>query len=83
MMDLLFLLSTLPSKMLVEKIMFHENLECTVLEVKAIEGLGTTMDVIVVNGRIKVCALPCNLKHTYCLSLALAITHLSPVSRFL
>mmetsp|Transcript_16381 Transcript_16381/g.39083 ORF Transcript_16381/g.39083 Transcript_16381/m.39083 type:complete len:998 (+) Transcript_16381:1-2994(+) len=53
MMDLLFLLSTLPSKMLVEKIMFHENLECTVLEVKAIEGLGTTMDVIVVNGRIK------------------------------
>jgi hypothetical protein len=23
--------------------MYHENLECTVLEVKAIEGLGTTM----------------------------------------
>jgi translation initiation factor 5B len=53
MMDLLYLLSTLPAKMLVDKIMFHENLECTVLEVKAIEGLGTTMDVIVVNGRIK------------------------------
>jgi translation initiation factor 5B len=30
MMDLLFLLSTLPSKMLTEKIMYHENLECTV-----------------------------------------------------
>jgi len=53
MMDLLYLLSTLPAKMLVDKIMYHENLECTVLEVKAIEGLGTTMDVIVVNGRIK------------------------------
>jgi len=53
MMDLLFLLSTLPSKMLTDKIMYHENLECTVLEVKAIEGLGTTMDVIVVNGRIR------------------------------
>ena len=53
MMDLLYLLCDLPAKMLVDKIMFHENLECTVLEVKAIEGLGTTMDVIVVNGRIK------------------------------
>jgi len=53
MMDLLYLLCDLPAKMLVDKIMFHENLECTVLEVKAIEGLGTTMDVIVVNGRIR------------------------------
>jgi len=53
MMDLLYLLSTLPAKMLVDKIMYHENLECTVLEVKAIEGLGTTMDLIVVNGRLK------------------------------
>uniref|UniRef100_A0A7S4P4S0 Eukaryotic translation initiation factor 5B n=1 Tax=Guillardia theta TaxID=55529 RepID=A0A7S4P4S0_GUITH len=53
MMDLLFLLSTLPAKMLIDKIMYHENLECTVLEVKAIEGLGTTMDVIVVNGKLK------------------------------
>ena len=53
MMDLLFLLTTLPSKMLVDQIMYHENLESTVLEVKAIEGLGTTMDVILVNGRLK------------------------------
>jgi len=53
MMDLLFLLSTLPAKMLIDKIMYHDNLECTVLEVKAIEGLGTTMDVIVVNGKLK------------------------------
>lgn len=52
MMDLLFLLTTLPSRMLVDKIMYHENLECTVLEVKAIEGLGTTMDVVVVNGDV-------------------------------
>lgn len=32
---------------------FSRIAQCTVLEVKAIEGLGTTMDVVVVNGRLQ------------------------------
>lgn len=31
----------------------HDNFSCTIMEVKKIEGLGTTIDVILVNGRIK------------------------------
>lgn len=39
---------------LTEKIMYmRELLECTVLEVKAIDGLGMTIDVIIVNGYLK------------------------------
>ena len=32
----------------------REEFECTVLEVKVIEGLGTTIDVVLVNGLLKV-----------------------------
>ena len=32
----------------------HDVFDCTVLEVKVIEGLGTTIDVVLVNGLIKV-----------------------------
>jgi len=35
------------------KIQYSEELQCTVLEVKAIEGRGTTIDVILTNGRLK------------------------------
>lgn len=43
-----------PQERLTEKIMFMPDLlECTVLEVKAIDGLGMTIDVIIVNGRLK------------------------------
>ena len=51
--DLLYMLSHLTYKMLGEKLWYSPALQCTVLEVKTIEGLGTTCDVILVNGRIK------------------------------
>lgn len=33
--------------------MFCEEVQCTVLEVKKLEGLGSTVDVVLVNGRLK------------------------------
>ncbi|CBN80114.1 EIF5B, eukaryotic translation initiation factor 5B [Ectocarpus siliculosus] len=52
--DLLLWLVRLTQERLTEKIMFMPDLlECTVLEVKAIDGLGMTIDVIIVNGRLK------------------------------
>lgn len=38
---------------LAKRLMFSEELQATVLEVKAIPGLGTTIDVILVNGYIR------------------------------
>lgn len=62
--DLLVLLITLTQKMMSEDLRYlSDQLECTVLEVKVIEGLGTTIDVILSNGllregdRIAVCGL--------------------------
>ena len=46
-----------------QRLMFISELQCTVLEVKVIEGLGTTIDVVLVNGvlhegdQIVVCGL--------------------------
>ncbi|KAJ4963407.1 hypothetical protein NE237_023346 [Protea cynaroides] len=48
--DLLLLLVQWTSKTMVEKLMFSEEVQCTVLEVKVVEGLGTTIDVVLVNG---------------------------------
>ncbi|KAJ1995365.1 eukaryotic translation initiation factor 5B [Coemansia spiralis] len=61
--DLLALLVGLTQQRMSDQLMYLSELECTVLEVKVIEGLGTTIDVILSNGvlnegdRIVVCGL--------------------------
>ncbi|KAI7861414.1 P-loop containing nucleoside triphosphate hydrolase protein [Spinellus fusiger] len=61
--DMLNLLINLTQSRMSEKLMYVTELECTVLEVKVIEGLGTTIDVVLVNGwlhegdKIVVCGL--------------------------
>ncbi len=42
-----------PQEMMSGKLMFLSELQCTVLEVKMIEGLGTTVDVVLVNGILR------------------------------
>ncbi|KAJ3392874.1 hypothetical protein HDU84_003358 [Entophlyctis sp. JEL0112] len=51
--DLLHLLVDLTQNRLTERLMYLSELECTVLEVKVIEGLGTTIDVILSNGVLR------------------------------
>lgn len=48
--DLLLLLVQWTQKTMVEKLTFSNEVQCTVLEVKVIEGHGTTIDVVLVNG---------------------------------
>ena len=61
--DLLKLLVSLTQERMTNKLMYLSEVECTVLEVKVIEGLGTTIDVILSNGvlregdRIVLCGL--------------------------
>lgn len=61
--DLLHLLIKLTQERMSDSLMYLSELECTVLEVKVIEGLGTTIDVVISNGvlhesdRIVVCGL--------------------------
>lgn len=50
--DLLLLLVQLTQSKMSEKLTFISSLQATVLEVKQIEGLGTTIDVVLVNGVI-------------------------------
>ncbi|KAI5781475.1 hypothetical protein EDC01DRAFT_784380 [Geopyxis carbonaria] len=51
--DMLKLLMDLTQQRMAEKLMYISSLECTVLEVKVIEGLGTTIDVILSNGILR------------------------------
>jgi translation initiation factor 5B len=51
--DVLMLLVQMAQRKLVDKLMWHANLEASVLEVKAIDGLGMTVDVLVVNGYLR------------------------------
>ncbi|KWU47625.1 hypothetical protein RHOSPDRAFT_7210, partial [Rhodotorula sp. JG-1b] len=48
--DLLMLLIKLTQERMANNLMYISTLQCTVLEVKVIEGLGTTIDVVLVNG---------------------------------
>lgn len=62
--DMLKLLVTLTQERMTNSLMYLSEVECTVLEVKVIEGLGTTIDVILSNGvlhegdRIVLCGNP-------------------------
>jgi len=51
--NLMGLLVTFSQTRLAKRIAFSEELQATVLEVKAISGLGTTIDIVLVNGRLK------------------------------
>ena len=51
--DLLFLLCQLTQNLLNDRLLYSGGLQCTVLEVKQVEGLGMTIDVILVNGTLK------------------------------
>lgn len=50
--DLIRLLLVESQERMTERLMFSDALQCTVLEVKAIEGLGHTIDVVLVNGAL-------------------------------
>jgi translation initiation factor 5B len=51
--DILLLLCQICQRKLWRRLMWCANLQCTVLEVKAIDGLGMTIDVLVVNGYLR------------------------------
>ena len=61
--DMLKLLVSLTQERMTTSLMYLSEVECTVLEVKVIEGLGTTIDVVLSNGilregdRIVLCGL--------------------------
>lgn len=61
--DMIMLLVNLTQQRMSDRLMYLSELECTVLEVKVIEGLGTTIDVVLSNGilregdKIVVCGL--------------------------
>ncbi|GLG97214.1 Translation factor GUF1 homolog, mitochondrial [Gryllus bimaculatus] len=51
--NLLALIVQSCQNMLAKRLMYSEELQATVLEVKAIPGLGTTIDAILVNGKLR------------------------------
>jgi translation initiation factor 5B len=48
--DLLYLIAYLNQRLLTQQLTFREELDATVMEVKAIAGLGTTVDIVLRNG---------------------------------
>ncbi|KAF8629641.1 hypothetical protein AX15_003372 [Amanita polypyramis BW_CC] len=61
--DMIMLLVNLTQQRMSDRLMYLAEVECTVLEVKVVEGLGTTVDVVLSNGilregeRIVICGL--------------------------
>merc|ERR1719482_192104 len=51
--DLLYMIMRLTTTVMAPKITYKRELQCTVLEVKSIEGFGTTIDVLLVNGELR------------------------------
>ncbi|KAL4961350.1 putative mitochondrial translation initiation factor IF-2 [Aspergillus stella-maris] len=51
--DMLKLLTSLTQERMTNSLMYLSEVECTVLEVKIIEGLGTTIDVVLSNGILR------------------------------
>lgn len=51
--DLIMMVIRLTQELQQEKLMYMNVLQCTVLEVKVVEGLGHTVDVVLVNGTIR------------------------------
>ncbi|XP_035223202.1 eukaryotic translation initiation factor 5B-like [Stegodyphus dumicola] len=51
--NLMSLIVEYTQNMMAKRLMFSEELQATVLEIKSIGGLGHTMDVILVNGRLR------------------------------
>jgi translation initiation factor IF-2 len=51
--DLLSVLVGITQKLMTKALTYQTELEATVLEVKMVEGLGYTIDVILVNGELK------------------------------
>jgi translation initiation factor 5B len=51
--DMLKLLTSLTQERMTNALMYLSEIECTVLEVKVIEGLGTTIDVVLSNGILR------------------------------
>ncbi|KAL3341497.1 hypothetical protein AABB24_025849 [Solanum stoloniferum] len=48
--DMLLLLVQWTQKTMIERLTYSNDVQCTVLEVKVVEGHGTTIDVVLVNG---------------------------------
>ena len=51
--DMIKLLLSLTQERMTNKLMYLSEVECTILEVKVIEGLGTTIDVVLSNGILR------------------------------
>ncbi|XP_074286591.1 eukaryotic translation initiation factor 5B-like [Silene latifolia] len=75
--DILLLLVKWSEKTMIEKLTFSNKVQCTVLEVKVIEGHGITIDAMLVNGVLRVGdqIVVCGMQVTYC-CLLLPIYHL-------